>query len=462
MITPQPPDSVRVPGSTPGSTADVEHAAERAVRTLQALLRIDTTNPPGNEAPAAALLADLLREEGLEPRIIESAPGRANVLARLRGTGEKGPLLLSAHLDVVAADPTGWTRPPFSGDEHEGWIWGRGAIDMKHFAAMCVHVLGALRRSGPRLSRDIIFAGVADEEAGCDLGSFFLVDHHPDLVRAEHALTEVGGFTTYFGGQKIYPIAVAEKGLATLRLVATGPGGHGSMPVPDSPVVRLARAVERLGTTRLPQHNTEAFTAFVQEVARTQPALARRILKLLLQPALSGIVLGKLVPDPGVSRALAASLSNTATPTVLRAGSKANVIPTRAEADVDGRTLPGQNAADLIREVKALLGEGIDVELLRETPPVSTDPASPLLELIRRTIEKHDPGAVAVPWLNPGYTDAKAWHKLGARCFGCVPLQFPPGTRFAEMYHGIDERAPVEGLKWGVRVLYDLLASHCV
>ena len=443
-------------------SGEIHVAGERAVRTLQSLVRFDTTNPPGNETAAAELCADLLRDEGLEPKLIESAPGRTSVVARLRGTGEKGPLLLSAHLDVVPADPADWERPPFSGVEHEGWIWGRGAIDMKHFAAMAMHVLGVVKRSGAKLSRDIIFAGVADEEAGCHAGSFHLVDHHAELVRADHAFTEVGGFTVYFGEQKIYPVMVAEKGLAVLRLVATGPGGHGSMPVADSPVIRLARAVERLGSHRLPQHNTEVFTTFIQEVARTQTAVARRLLPLLLQPALSDLILGRLIPDSGVARSLAAGLSNTVTPTVLRAGSKVNVIPTRAEAELDGRTLPGQTAHDLIREVRELIAdESIEVQLLREAPPVAIDTASALFDVIRRAVEKHDPGAVVVPWLNPGYTDAKAWSKLGTRTYGFTPLQLPPGVKFAQMYHGVNERAPVTGLKWGVRVLYDALLAHC-
>src|SRR5262249_34168473 len=229
----------------------IASAADEAVEHLGALLRMDTTNPPGNESICAEYLAESLRKDGIEPTLVEKGKGRANVVARIKGNGEAPPLLLGAHLDVVEADSKRWRHPPFSGDIADGYLWGRGALDMKNMAAMAVMVVKLLRRTGARLKRDVIFAGVADEEAGCDFGSKFLVEEHPDLVRAEYALGEVGGFTLHVQGRRFYPIMVAEKGLCWLRVRARGTPGHGSLPREDNANVRLARAVARLGRRRL-------------------------------------------------------------------------------------------------------------------------------------------------------------------------------------------------------------------
>ena len=317
-----------------------------AVRHLQALLRIDTTNPPGNETPAAQYLAELLSAAGLAPTLIGETPERQNVVARLAGTGEKPPLLLAAHLDVVPAEPESWTRSPFAGEIHEGYLWGRGAIDMKHMAVMAALVLARLKQEGVTPKRDLIFAGVADEEAGCDHGSRWLVDHHPDLVRAEFALGELGGFSVRMSGRVIYPIMVAEKGTVWMKLRATGRPGHGSVPRENNAVARIGAAVAKLAATRLPQHRTQVVDRYLRAIAKTQPFPNSALLPRLHNPRIASFVLRR-VPDKGVAAALAAALSNTAVPTVLRAGGKTNVIPGFAEAWVDGRSLPGQTAADL-------------------------------------------------------------------------------------------------------------------
>jgi len=431
--------------------------SEAAVPHLQALLRIDTSNPPGNETPAAEYLAALLREGGLEPILDGPAPARRSVVARLRGSGESPPLLLHAHLDVVPADAHAWTHPPFSGEIHDGYLWGRGAIDMKHMAVMSALVLGRLSREGRRLRRDVIFAGVADEEAGCDNGSRFLVDNHPDWVRAEYAVGEAGGFTLHLGGRVIYPVQVAEKGAVWMTLRAQGTPGHGSMPRDDNAVVRVAEAVARLGRAR-PRHRlSQAAAAYLDALAATQRFPRSVLLRQLKNPALAPWVL-KLVPDRSAARAIGAVLSNTVAPTVLRAGSKTNVIPGEAEAEVDGRTVPGQTAADLVAEVRALVGEHIEVRVDRDMPPVETPARSPLLDAIRETLAVHHPGSVVVPTMIPGFTDAKQWSRLGARCYGFCPVRFPAdGPRFGDLFHGHDERIPIEGLRWGVNALHDLV-----
>jgi acetylornithine deacetylase/succinyl-diaminopimelate desuccinylase-like protein len=431
---------------------------EHALRLCQALLRIDTTNPPGAERAAAELLARELAAAGLEPVVLEDAPSRGNVVARLKGTGALPPILLTAHLDVVEAEPASWTHPPFSGEIVDGFLWGRGALDMKNMAAMSVALLARLSREKVRLERDVIFAGVADEEAGCDHGSRFLCEQHPELVRAEYALGEVGGFNLFLGGKTFYTVQVAEKGLCWIRARVRGTPGHGSMPREDSAVVRLAAAVARLGRTRLPVHPTRAVTEFFQLVAREQPAALRPLLAKLLDPRLVGRVLGAL-PDKSLARAMAATLSNTASPTILRAGAKTNVIPGVAEAEIDGRTLPGQSTGDFLRELQEVLGPDVELEVIREAPPVETEPIrTPLWDTIQRVITAREPDAAVVPYLAPGYTDAKYFTRLGAKWYGFAPVKLPRGLRFAELYHGNDERIPVDGLAWGTQVLAEVVS----
>lgn len=426
-----------------------------AQEMCQHLLRIDTTNPPGNERPAADYLAGKLREVGYEVTVLESAPTRANLVARYRGTGAAAPLLLSAHLDVVEADASKWRQPPFSGVIAEGCLWGRGAIDMKNMAAMSVAIMRKLAVEKPALARDVIFAGVADEEAGCDMGSRFLVEQHPELVRAEYAIGESGGFSLHLAGATFYPVQVAEKGLCWVRARFTGEPGHGSMPRPDSAVVKMAAALATLGKTTLPVHATRYVQDFLAAVAARQPRAAQPLLRLLTQPQLLSLVL-RMLPGLGTARSLGALLSNTASPTVVRAGNKTNVIPGVAEVEIDGRTLPGQSDEDFLRELRAVLGPDVELEIIRSAPATVTEPvASPLYDVIARQIVAHEPDAVVVPYMIPGFTDAKYFTQLGARWYGFSPvrLEKDSGLRFADMFHGHDERIPVAGLHWGTRVL---------
>lgn len=442
----------------PSFPLDWRVITDEAVALLSALLQIDTTNPPGNELPAAQRLGAYLARAGLPFEIIESAPGRGNLLCRLAGDGSGGgPLLLNAHLDVVPANPSAWQQPPFSGAVVDGFLWGRGAIDMKHMAAMSAVVLGLLARLRVPLRRDLIFAAVADEETGCALGAQHLVTHYPDKVRAEYVLGEVGGFTLHLNGRRLYPVQVAEKGVAWLRMTARGTPGHGSMPHADNAVVKLSEALARIGRRRLPQHNTPVVERFLSQLASLQPLPARIAIPLLLRPELSGLILNNLLPDRRVAASFAAALSNTVSPTVLRAGNSTNVIPDTASAELDGRTLPGQDEHDLIRELKALVGDEIDFEVIRTAPPVVSPEDPTVFRAIQEALDEHDPGAAAIPYLVPGFTDAKAYHQLGAKCYGFAPVKLPKEMKFAEMYHGHDERIPVEGLRWGTRVLFDVV-----
>jgi acetylornithine deacetylase/succinyl-diaminopimelate desuccinylase-like protein len=443
---------------------DWEREGEAVVELLRALLRFDTTNPPGDEAECVAFLADSLRGAGVEPEVLSSAPGRANLVARLPGgDGGAAPLLLNGHVDVVAAEAGRWRHPPFAGEVHDGVVWGRGAVDMKQMVAMSVATVGLLARLGLPLRRDLKLAAVADEEAGCAFGSAWLVDHHPDKVRAGHALGEVGGATFYLGGRPFYPVQVAEKGIAWLRASATGATGHGSIPRDDNAVVRLAEFLARVGRRQLALHASPEARRFLGALAGLQGRAGRAALPLLLHPRWSELVLRRGVRDPGLVRLLGAVLRNTASPTVVHAGGKVNVIPGRAEAELDGRIAVGSSEAELLAELRALAGPGIELELLGPSrPPTVTPPGDELFDLLAAVVAEHHPGAVAVPTITPGFTDAKFWSHLGTACYGFAPVRLEPGgPDFAAMFHGDDERLPVAGLHAGLRMLADTVARHC-
>ncbi|HEY3594349.1 MAG TPA: M20/M25/M40 family metallo-hydrolase [Polyangiaceae bacterium] len=436
---------------------DWDAEGETCIRLLCDLIRIPTVNPPGNERQAAQLVADFLRAAGLEPQVLESAPERANVVARCKGSGEAPPLLLTGHLDVVEADESNWMRPPFSADRAEGCIWGRGAIDMKNMVAMSACVMALLVKSGARLARDVIFAGVADEETGSAKGAHFLVSEHPDLVRAEYALGEVGGFSQHVLGRTFYPIQVAEKGQVWLRARFSGEGGHGSIPRSDSAVVRAAEAIVRVGVSRFPAHPTPVVQRFLRELAGPLPIPARFVLPYLTAPLVGGMILDGLIGDRSLRRTLATYLSNTASPTVVRAGAKTNVIPATATFEIDGRTLPGQSEQDFVRELRRVIGDEPALDILASQPPVVTPADTPLYRCLCETIRAHDPAGIPIPSMIPGFTDAKAYSRLGIAYYGFAPVRFAPsdGLVFAELYHGKNERIPEAGLRWGLRTLYD-------
>ena len=449
---------------------DVE--GDRCVALLRDLIRIPTVNRgtgeggDANERPAAERIAEVMREAGLEPRLLEKKKDRTNMVVRIKGDGSRPPLLLDAHLDVVEADAGAWKHDPFGAEIHDGYVWGRGAIDMKHMAAMSACVMALLARDvrdGKKLTRDVIFAAVADEEAGCALGSIFLADEHPDEVRAEYMLGEIGAFSLHLFGRTFYPIQVAEKGVCWVRATYVGDPGHGSMPDPDSAVVRLARAVERLGSSRLPMHPTSVVRGFLQKVARERPAPQRHVLGRLSTPQVAALILDYLVRDPAQRRSFGAMLSNTASPTVVRAGSKVNVIPGRASVDIDGRTLPGQTESGFLEELREALGGDPHLEVLRSLPAIEASPDTPLFDHLAATLRRHDPTGHPVPYLIPGFTDAKAYARLGTTSYGFAPVKFDPtdDVSFSRMYHGHDERAPVSGVKWGLRVLYEAVSSFC-
>jgi len=442
------------------SEADWENIFQEGVNNLCELIRFKTVNPPGNEKPAAEWLAEILSKNGIEPKVIESAPSRANVLARLKGSGEKAPILLDGHLDVVSAEPESeWTHPPFSGKIADGYIWGRGALDMKQIVIQNLCAVLALKRSGIKLKRDLIFAGVADEEAGCKYGAEFLVENHPDLVRAEYGIGEIGGFCMEMSGKRIYPVEVAEKGVCWIRIKSNGEPGHGSIPSPESSVIKLADAIKKLGTQKLPYHLTPPVKEFISRLAESLGGVKGFMLKRLLNSWLADFIIDRVLPDKRLARSFWAMLHNTVNPTVVSAGEKTNVVPAEASVEVDGRLLPGQTPENLLAEVKEIIGEGYELAFIKRMPAASQDPNDPILKIFEKHIKQYDPEAIVVPNLIPGFTDGSHYSRLGIKYFGFSPLKLKPGESFQQLFHGFNERISIDGYKFGLRIFIETIAE---
>jgi len=435
------------------SEAAAVRAEDEVVGICRDLIRIDTTNTgdlatSAGERLAAEYVAGLLAEVGLEPLIRENAPGRTSVIARYPGADPgRDALLVHGHLDVVPADPDEWSVHPFSGEIRDGYLWGRGAVDMKDFDAMVLAVVRQWRREGRVPPRDLVLAFLADEEAGGGYGAHYLVDTEPDLFAGcTEAIGEVGGFSfTISADRRLYLIETAEKGINWLRLHARGRPGHGSMIHDDNAVTALAEAVARVGRHQFPIVLTDTARGFLAEVAD-----ALGIEMDPDQPEAAIAKLGTIAPMIG------STIRNTANPTRLAAGYKDNVIPSRASATIDCRTVPGQQET-FLAQLRDVVGPDLEIEVIQRQPPLETTFDGPLVEAMSAALLSQDPGARAVPYMLSGGTDAKAFAKLGIRCFGFAPLRLPPDLNFAALFHGIDERVPVEGLQFGVRVLDEFL-----
>ncbi|GIF26240.1 acetylornithine deacetylase/succinyl-diaminopimelate desuccinylase-like protein [Actinoplanes tereljensis] len=430
-------------------------AAAEVTGICRDLLRIDTTNTGDpsttvGERVAAEYVAAKLDEVGISSVLHESAPKRANLIARIPGADRsRGALLLHGHLDVVPADASEWSVPPFAGEEKDGFLWGRGAIDMKDFDAMMLAVVRDWQRTGYVPPRDIVLAFTADEEAGMEFGSQYLVQKHRDLLEdCTEAVGEVGGYSyTVNDNLRLYLVQTAEKGLNWLRLNATGRPGHGSFIHDDNAVTALAEAVSAVGRHRFPVVVTPTVRRFLQEVSDA--------LGIDLDPDNPEIAVAKLGP---IANLIGATIRNTANPTRLEAGYKDNVIPGKASATIDCRTLPGQ-AESFLAELREIIGPDIEIEHIQQQPAVETEFGGALVDAMGAALRAEDPGARTVPYLMSGGTDAKAFATLGINCFGFAPLRLPPELNFAALFHGIDERVPVEGLEFGVRVLDRLLRN---
>jgi acetylornithine deacetylase/succinyl-diaminopimelate desuccinylase-like protein len=425
----------------------VNRAEDEVVQICQDLIRIDTSNfgdgsGPG-EAQAAAYVVDSLREVGLEPQTFESDPGRVSVVARIPGADRsRGALCIHGHLDVVPANAADWSVDPFSGELRDGCVWGRGAVDMKDMDAMILSVVRSRVREGRRPPRDVVVLFLADEEAGGRFGGHWLVDNQRAWFEGcTEAVGEVGGFSLTTPKGRLYLVETAEKGIAWLKLTARGRAGHGSMVNDDNAVTLLAEAVAAIGRHRFPVRLTKTVRRLLDELADAYG--------IDIDPDDPAALLDRL---GSLAIIVGATLRNSAQPTMLQAGYKHNVIPGDAAAFVDGRFLPGYED-EFLAEIDSLLPPGVTREHLVRDIALETDFEGHLVEAMAAAITEHDPGARVVPYCLSGGTDAKSFSLLGIRGYGFAPLQLPADLDFAGMFHGVDERVPVDGLRFGARVL---------
>ncbi|MEU1320089.1 M20/M25/M40 family metallo-hydrolase [Streptomyces tibetensis] len=421
---------------------------DEVVDLCRELIQIDTSNYGDHSGPgerkAAEYVAEKLAEVGLEPQIFESHPGRASTVARIEGEDPSRPaLLIHGHTDVVPANADDWTHHPFSGEVADGCVWGRGAVDMKDMDAMALAVVRDRLRSGRKPPRDIVLAFLADEEAGGTYGAKHLVRKHPELFEGvTEAISEVGGFSFTVNEQRrLYMIQTAEKGMHWMKLTVAGTAGHGSMIHRDNAITELSEAVARLGRHKFPVRVTKTTRAFLDELGDA--------LGVELDPEDMESTLVRL---GGIAKFIGATLSNTANPTQLGAGYKVNVIPGEATAHVDGRFLPGHEE-EFLADLDRILGPNVRREDVHADKAVETTFDGALVGAMQSALLAEDPTAKAIPYMLSGGTDAKSFDDLGIRGFGFVPLKLPPELDFAGMFHGVDERVPVEGLQFGVRVL---------
>src|SRR3984957_17068970 len=426
-------------------------AEEEVVAICRDLIRIDTTNPGDHSGPgerkAAEYVAGLLGEVGLAPAVLESHPKRTSLVARIEGADRSKPaLLIHGHLDVVPANASDWRQDPFGGEIADDCVWGRGAVDMKDMDAMMLAVVRQRLRENRKPARDVVLAFTADEEAGGNWGAGFLAEQHADLFEGvTEAIGEVGGFSVTIGDQRLYAVQAAEKGLAWMRLTATGTAGHGSMIHTDNAVTTLAEALARVGRHQWPTQLPDSTKAFLQK--------ASEALGVEFDPRDPASIIGKL---GAMSKMIGATTQHTANPTGLKAGYKVNVIPQTANAELDGRFLPGREE-EFFEQIDRLLGTAVTREFIHHDIALETPPDGPLWDAMSAALSAEDPDATVVPYCLSAGTDAKWFSKLGVRCFGFSPLRLPPELDFSGMFHGIDERVPVSSLQFGVRVLDRLL-----
>jgi acetylornithine deacetylase/succinyl-diaminopimelate desuccinylase-like protein len=427
------------------------------VELLRALLRFDTSNPPGDERPCLRFVADVLQTVGIEAQFLALDDARPNLIASVRGRGGAPPLLLYGHVDVVPANASEWRHDPFAGELVDGEVWGRGALDMKGGVAMLVSALVRAARERMEPAGDLILVLVSDEEMGSQLGAKFLVEEHAELFRdVRFALSEIGGFTQWVGGRRLYPIQVAEKQRCLVRATLRGKGGHPATIVRGTAAEKLGRLLTRLEKRRLPVHVTPVVKEMFGAMAGALPIHERVALRPLTVPALTDRVLDLFGKD---AEPLDPLLHNTATPTVVRGGDSTNVVPTEITVDLNGRVLPGQTPDDLVRELNALLGGLAELDVVDAEPPPRQEADLTLYPMLADILREHDPGGTPMPTLVPGYTDARYFGQLGIQTYGFLPMRLPEHISTA-LIHAADERVPADAVEFGASCVYEAIRRY--
>jgi len=440
----------------------LKEVEEEVTNFLSELIRINTTNPPGNETEAAKYLAEHLRKEDFNCEFYESAPKRGSLITRLKGTSEKPSLLLLSHLDVVAADAKEWSVDPFSGIVKDGFVWGRGALDMKGMTAIEVMTMKLLKRNNVKLKGDVILAATADEEKGGLAGADYLHRNYPEKIRADYVLNEGGGLAIPTQKRNVYTVQTAEKGIIWFKVKAKGTPGHGSMPnVADNAIMRMNKVIEKLGNYRSQILVVPTVKQFLTEIAREDATLQQSFSRLLANPELSDQILDELAKTaPQLAEEIRPRIRMTITPTMIHGGVKENVIPSECEAVFDCRILPGQTSAQVLSLIKDLLkdvdSEKLEFESLQVQEPSESPAETPLYDVITSVLKEFEPNCGITPILMTGGTDSRFFRRVGSVCYGFHPRRPDvPYGEMVKMVHGVNERISIENLVFGTSVLYE-------
>ena len=426
----------------------------RPAEILQKLIRFNTTNPPGEEAECIAYIRSMLTDAGIESTVLERTTKRPNLIARIQGAGKAPPLLLYGHVDVVTTENQKWEHAPFEGQLIDGFIWGRGALDMKGGVAMMLSAFLRANAEGLQPPGDIILAIVSDEEAGGDDGAKFLVEQHADLFKdVRHAIGEFGGFSLNVGKQRFYPIMIAEKQVCWMKATVRGRGGHGSIPVRDGAMTKLGRLLQRLNQSDLPVHITPPARMMFDAMSAQLTGMQKAVLGQLTNPRLANSVV-KLMGESG--RTFYPLIHNTVSPTILHGSNKVNVIPSEIAVELDGRLLPGFGPEDMLRELQPIVGDDVELEVLRYDPGPS-EPDMRLFDTLADILRQADPEGTPVPLLLSGVTDGRFFSRLGIQTYGFLPMPLPEDFNFSQTIHAANERVPAAAIAFGADAIYQAL-----
>ncbi len=426
----------------------------RPIELLQNLIQFDTTNPPGNEIDCVNYVNRLLTDANIDTWIFTKDPNRPNLIARLKGQGAAPPLMLYSHVDVVTTEEQDWAHPPFEGKILEGYIWGRGALDMKSGVAMMLAAVLRANAEGLSPAGDVVLTILSDEEAGGVYGARYVVDEHPEHFEGiRYALGEFGGASFYIAGNTFYPIQVAEKQFCWMRGTVRGPGGHGARPMRGGAMAKLGQVLQRLDKSRLPVHITPAARKMFEIISSSLPSVQGFVLRQLLNPVLTDNVL-KLMGEHKLN--FEPLFHNTVNATIVRGGEKINVIPSKIVFEMDGRLLPGFTPDDMIAELSPILGDDVDLEIVWYDPGPA-EPDMGLFTILANVLQEADPVGISLPMLLPAVTDARHFSRLGIQTYGFTPMKLPEGFKFFDLAHAADERLPVEAVEYGTNAIYSVL-----
>ncbi len=435
-----------------GSASSQIHS--RPAEILQKLIQFDTTNPPGNEAACIAYIRGLLSDAGIESTILAKTPERPNLVARIKGTGNAKPILMYGHVDVVTTENQKWEHPPFEGKLVDGMVWGRGALDMKGGVAMMVAAFLRAKAEGLQPAGDILLAIVSDEEAGGDFGAKFLVEEHPELFKdIRYAIGEFGGFTLQIGKKRFYPIMISEKQICWMKATVRGQGGHGSMPVRGGAMAELSKLLKQLDENHTPVHITPPARLMVEAMSSAIGGVQGMLLGQLNNPSMTKTILN-LLGDRG--RIFYPLFHNTVSPTVLHGSTKVNVIPSEISLELDGRLLPGFKPEDMVNELRPIVGDKVDLDVIQFDPGPS-EPDMGLFDTLSQILRDADPDGIPIPLLLSGVTDGRFFSKLGIQTYGFLPLTLPADFNFSATIHAANERVPAAAIEFGANAVFKAL-----